>query len=196
MKYLKRFNHIKESKTDDIQIVKDFMDKNYTTQWFDEELSNRCYDYVDKYQAEEYDGDYETAYTEYCNGGAIEYDLLKDMRHDIEKLETSLSSDEIMDLTEQHMKDNCEWYDRLVFDDDKDGYNNLFDDIKNYDDLFESFDFDDLSTWDKIDLEFHLNSISHEIDEYKGSDDGLIKLLDERDKFMNELMSRIRQERK
>lgn len=92
------------------------MEEKYTSEWFDENLSNMVFDYVDEDEAEEFEGDYEEAYRGYCSGGAIEYDLLDTMSREIEELDTKLSENEIYDLITQHMKDNCEWYDRLVFD--------------------------------------------------------------------------------
>lgn len=136
MKHIKTITQLNESKEDDIAKVKDYMNKNYTEDWFNEQLDERAFDYVDEEELEEHDGDYAQAYQAYCMGGAIEYELLDEMTDEIEKeLNISLSEDELGDLAKKHMIDNCEWYDRMVISEPGESKNDINDLMKGLDDI-------------------------------------------------------------
>ena len=56
--------------------VEDFLKENYTSDWFDQQLQDRVFDYISEEEAEDYDGDYAQTYKELSMGGTIEYDIL------------------------------------------------------------------------------------------------------------------------
>jgi hypothetical protein len=64
------------------EIIK-YLEENFSEEWFNFQLSERCYDYLDEDDTEPYDGDYEETYQNLCMGGAIEYDLLGEIEKDV-----------------------------------------------------------------------------------------------------------------
>ena len=118
MKNLKLFEDFNNQVTE--KEIEEYLNKNYTSNWFDSELSNRVYEYIDEDDAEDYGGDYEEAYQNLATGGAIEYDLLDEMLSDVSKnfkidpndvIETRY----ISDICNDHLIDNCSWYDSFIF---------------------------------------------------------------------------------
>ena len=113
--------------------IEEYLNKNYTSDWFDSELSNRVYDYIDEDDTEDYEGDYEEAYQNLSTGGAIEYDLLDEMSSDVSKhfkIDTDkvIETRDITDICNDHLIDNCSWYDSFIFNKSNvDIYKNPFD---------------------------------------------------------------------
>lgn len=117
MKYLKRFNE-SESLTE--EQVENYLKQNYTSDWFDSELNERVYDYIDSDEAEEYNDDYVEAYKNLSTGGAVEYDLLDEMSSNTSKhfgipQEQKIETRSIMDIANDHLIDTCTWYDKFIF---------------------------------------------------------------------------------
>ncbi|CAG7580952.1 MAG: hypothetical protein SLAVMIC_00612 [uncultured marine phage] len=127
------------NKEDELQKMKDYVVKTYTEDWFNTQLTDNVDNYIDEEEAEEFDGDYEETYRNLCMGGAIEYEMLDDMTKELEKMFPNLTFDDISDFVNDHMIDNCEWYDRLVFQRSTDEYKSasdrMFGDGINLDDL-------------------------------------------------------------
>jgi hypothetical protein len=106
--------------------IKKFMNEKYTKEFFDQELFNRVYDYVGQddlvgegtEEEPEFDDEIKY-YKEHAMGGAIEYDILGEMSDEItEKFNiTDKTKDEIelLDMTNDHLMNNCDWYDTFVF---------------------------------------------------------------------------------
>ena len=120
MRHLKLFENfsITEEK------VEEWLNKNFDSNWFDSELADRVSDYVSEEEAEDYDGDQIEAYKNLATGGAIEYDLLGEMTKTVcDELsipeeyayEQKIEKRTVSDICQDHMIDNCEWYDRYVF---------------------------------------------------------------------------------
>lgn len=119
MKHLKRFNESTSSVTE-IQ-VEDYLKSNFTTEWFDSELSERVYDYISEEDAEDYDGDLTEAYKNLSTGGAIEYDLLEVMSQEASNhfnlpMNQKIESRSVSDICHDHLMDTCTWFDKWVFD--------------------------------------------------------------------------------
>lgn len=140
MRLLKKYETFNESRlnnlrkmrddnteVDEIQKLKDYVKSTYTEEWFDLQLSDHVFDYVDEDDADDYDGDYEEAYKNLCNGGAIEYDLLADMDNELKIKFPNLSEDEILEVTNDNLIDQCSWYDTFVFNRSGDEYKSAFD---------------------------------------------------------------------
>ncbi len=130
MKFIKLFESF--DKNDEIL---NYLNQNYTSDWFNQQLSDRVYDYISEDEAEDYDGDYEKAYKNLSSGGAIEYDLLDVIGEDIRSKFNISNSDYyngVDEIVRKHLIDTCEWYDRYVFNNDKKGFDNisLFNDIE------------------------------------------------------------------
>jgi hypothetical protein len=118
MKKIKLFEDFNNTLTE--KDVEDYLKKEYTSDWFDSELSSRCYDYIDSEEAEDYDDDYEEAYKNLSTGGAIEYDLLEEMSKDTAKhfnfdSDKKIDNRDIGDICRDHLMDTCTWYDKYIF---------------------------------------------------------------------------------
>ncbi len=101
--------------------VEDFLKKEYTSDWFDQELQDRVFDYISEEEAEDYDGDPIEAYKNLSTGGAVEWDLITDMskeaaEHFSYDSEKKIDKRTISDICHDHLMDTCKWYDRFVFD--------------------------------------------------------------------------------
>jgi hypothetical protein len=101
--------------------VEDFLKENYTSDWFDQQLQDRVFDYISEEEAEDYDGDPVEAYKNLSTGGAVEWDLITDMSKDTAEhfsydSEKKIDKRTISDICHDHLMDTCEWYDRFVFD--------------------------------------------------------------------------------
>jgi hypothetical protein len=117
MKHLKLFENF-ESVTE--EQIENFLKEHFTSNWFDSELSERVHDYIDSDEAEDYDDNYEEAYKNLSTGGAVEYDLLKDMADDICEnfkidADTKIDKRTVRDICHDHLMDTCTWYDKFVF---------------------------------------------------------------------------------
>jgi len=110
MKYLKKFENVDLEN----QIIK-YLEDNYPEDWWDNEFSDRVYDYVseDDYDEDEFDG-HEDYYRNHAMGGAIEFDILDMINKDLmDKFE--VSRDMASDLATEYMKNTITWYDNFVF---------------------------------------------------------------------------------
>ena len=117
MKHLKLFENF-DSVTE--EQIENYLKEHFTSDWFDRELSEKVYEYIDEEEAEDYDGDYEEAYKNLSTGGAIEYDLLKEMADEACKhfkidADTKIDKRTVRDICHDHLIDTCQWYDRFVF---------------------------------------------------------------------------------
>ena len=117
MEHLKLFEDFKNITEEEIE---NYLKSNFSSDWFDSELSERVYDYISEDEAEDYDGNFEEAYKNLSTGGAIEYDLLKVMSDETSS-HFKISSEEkidkrsISDICHDHLMETCEWYDKFVF---------------------------------------------------------------------------------
>lgn len=132
MKYLKRFN---ENINNESELL-DYLAKNYSEDWFNNQFSERVYDYVSEEDTEDYDNDYEEAYTNLCMGGAIEYDLLGEIGKDVQShfgisqddyFNNKISNRSAGDIVNDYMMDNCTWYDTGIFSRSTDEYQSISD---------------------------------------------------------------------
>jgi hypothetical protein len=117
MKHLKLFENF-DSVTE--EQIENYLKEHFTSDWFDRELSDRVHDYIAEEEAEDYEGDYEEAYKNLSTGGAIEYDLLKEMADEACKhfkidADTKIDKRTVRDICHDHLIDTCQWYDRFVF---------------------------------------------------------------------------------
>ena len=120
MKYLKRFN---ESINNESELL-DYISSNFPKEWFDEQLTDRVVDYVGEEEAEDFEGDYEEAYKNLCNGGAVEYDMMEDMAKDLQS-HFNITSEEYYnnkidnrtasEIVNDYLMDTCDWHDKFVF---------------------------------------------------------------------------------
>jgi hypothetical protein len=109
--------------------IKEYLLTNYPSDWWNDEFSNRVYDYVgtddivgsgdeDDDSTWEFENE-EEAYQGLCMGGAIEYDLLDEIRKDIIEHfhlnEEEYDRNDIGDIVEYHMCNVCDWYDKMLF---------------------------------------------------------------------------------
>lgn len=123
MKHLKRFNESSSEDNNNIteQDIEEYLKSIYTSEWFDSELAERVYDYIDEEEAEEYEGDFVEAYKNLSTGGAIEYDLLDTMSKEASeyfnlKVNQKINGHRsILDICNDHMMDTCTWFDKWVF---------------------------------------------------------------------------------
>lgn len=117
MEHLKLFEDFKNITEEEIE---NYLKNNFSSDWFDSELSERVYDYISEDEAEDYDGNFEEAYKNLSTGGAIEYDLLKVMSDETSS-HFKISSEEkidkrsISDICHDHLMETCEWYDKFIF---------------------------------------------------------------------------------
>jgi hypothetical protein len=118
MKYLKKFN---ESTSITENQVEDYLKSQFTSEWFDSELSERVYDYISDEDAEDYDGDLVETYKNLSTGCAIEYDLLELMSQEASNhfnipINQKIESRSISDICHDHLMDTCTWFDKWIFD--------------------------------------------------------------------------------
>jgi len=117
MKHLKLFENF-DSVTE--EQIENYLKENFTSDWFDKELSERVYEYIPADEAEDYDDNYEEAYKNLSTGAAVEYDLLKDMADDICEnfkidADTKIDKRSVRDICHDHLMDTCTWYDKYIF---------------------------------------------------------------------------------
>jgi hypothetical protein len=133
--------------------IENYLKSKFTSDWFDMELSDRVNDYIDEDDAEPYDGDLEEAYKNLATGGAIEYDLLSEMVNDVAdkfgldnkfKYDKSIESRTISDIVNDHLIDECSWYDRYTFRKSNEPYRSSFSRLLGSDFGKLSKEFDDL----------------------------------------------------
>jgi len=131
---MKNFEQFLNEKFDNINNdlineIREYLLTNYPSDWWNNEFSNRVYDYIgtddvvgsgdeDDESTWEYENE-EEAYQSLCTGGAVEYDLLGEIREDIRE-HFHLSDEEydindIGDIVEDHMCKMCDWYDHMIF---------------------------------------------------------------------------------
>ena len=124
---MKNFKEFLNEKFDEINLdlhsqIREYLLTNYPSDWWNEQLTNNVYNYIDE---DDYIGDgepddestwtYESpeeAYQDLSTGGAIEYDLLNEIREDIKKkfhLTDQDYNDGIDDIVEDHMCKVCDW---------------------------------------------------------------------------------------
>jgi hypothetical protein len=159
MTRIKKFNLFENNNIDLTQeTVLNWLKTQYPENWFNSELSDRVYDYIGEEEAEDYDGDYELAYTSLMMGGAIEYDLLEEIRvatmkeFKISDSDQKIEGKSLLDIIHDYFMDTCTWKDSWVFNRRSDepyksrfggdSYNNLKDSFK---DLNESIKRKDIS---------------------------------------------------
>lgn len=117
MKHLKKFNESNSL----LEQIEKYLNDTYTSDWFNDELSNSVYNYISEEEAEDYDGDYEEAYKNLSSGGAIEYDLISYMVKDVEEKFSINQSDklddkrDLNDVVYDHLYNTCEWKDTFIF---------------------------------------------------------------------------------
>ena len=114
--------------------IKEYLLTNYPSDWWDNQLSEKVYDYIsqdevvgegdeDDESTWDYDS-YEDAYQNLCSGGAIEYDLLDEIRKDIIKhfhmSDEEYDRNKIGEIVENHMVNMIDWYDKFIFGENSD----------------------------------------------------------------------------
>lgn len=125
-----RFLKLYEDFTGDTEKLKadvlEFLKTNYSTDWFDRELSERVYDYVDSDDVNGSGDDenpewesHEDYYKDHCFGGAVEYDILSEINKDIAE-EFKITVDDIFkleldDIINDYFIESCPWHDKFVF---------------------------------------------------------------------------------
>ena len=112
-----------------ISSIREYLIAEYPSDWWNREFAERVYDYID---TDDYvgDGDQddestweyqgpEEAYQNLCTGGAIEYDLMDEIRTDIKEkfhlTDEEYDKNDIGDIVENHMVNMIDWYDSLLF---------------------------------------------------------------------------------
>lgn len=146
MKYLKRFNETEnlESK------IEDYLKHQFPSEWFDSELQDRVYDYIDTEEAEEYDGDPVEAYKNLSTGAAIEYDLCAVMTDDVcqefgVEADKKIGERSPMDIVHDHVMDYCTWKDNFVFNRrSTEPYKSMFGFGDSFNDLMKKWDDGDI----------------------------------------------------
>jgi len=129
MKHLRIYEEFENDSPELINTIKEYLLSEYPSDWWDSEFQNRVYDYCsedewvgdgdpDDDSTWEYSGP-EEAYTQFCNGGAIEYDLIEEIAKDIKEKfhleDKEFDKNNIYDLIEDHMCNMIDWYDSLIF---------------------------------------------------------------------------------
>lgn len=120
--------------------IREYLLTNYPSDWWNNEFQSRLDDYIsqddivgsgdeDDESTWEYENS-EDAYQNLCTGGAIEYDLLTEIREEIRK-KFHISDEEydrnnIGDIAEEHMCNMIDWYDHNIFGDNKVNYSDPF----------------------------------------------------------------------
>lgn len=154
MKHLKLYEEF-ENRPELIESIREYLLNEYPSDWCDSEFSNRVYDYCseDEWIGEDGDPDDEStweysgpeeAYQNYCNGGAIEYDLIEEIAKDIKKKfnldDKEFEKNNIYDLIEEHMCNMIDWYDTMIFGKDKKNATDPFGINKGVNDLMRRMD--------------------------------------------------------
>ena len=129
MKHLKIYEEF-ENENELNNSIKEYLLNEYPSDWWENEFQNRVYDYCSEEEWVGEDGDPddestwdysgpEEAYQNFCNGGAIEYDLMEEIREDI--LNKFHMTDEeyftkgTNKIVEDHMCNMIDWYDHGLF---------------------------------------------------------------------------------
>ena len=97
--------------TEDIIIkIQEHLDLTYTKDYFNMELGERVYDYIDSEDAKDYDDDFEEAYKNLCTGNAIEHDLISEISDEVEEM-FKVDENDLYDskIVLNHLLKNCEW---------------------------------------------------------------------------------------
>lgn len=154
MKHLKLYEEF-ENRPELIESIREYLLNEYPSDWWDSEFSNRVYDYCseDEWIGEDGDPDDEStweysgpeeAYQNYCNGGAIEYDLIEEIADDIKEKfhldDKEFEKHNIYDLIEEHMCNMVDWYDTMIFGKNKRNASDPFGINKGVDDLIKRMD--------------------------------------------------------
>lgn len=147
MKKIKLFEDFNNMTENDVE---NYLKENYPKEWFDLELSERCYEYIDDEEAEDYDGDHEEAYKNLSTGGAIEWDILDEMSKETSNhfnidMGVKIDKRSIMDICKDHLMDTCTWYDKTIFNTKstepyKDFFGRTHDFMKGWDDFPDETD--------------------------------------------------------
>ena len=109
--------------------IKEFILTEYPSSWWQTQLIDNLDNYISEDDVvgngdidDESTWDYESAedaYTNLCTGGAIEYDLLTEIRKDIRNkfhlTDEEYSRNKIDDIVIDHMCKMCDWYDHMIF---------------------------------------------------------------------------------
>jgi hypothetical protein len=133
--------------------IKEFLLTEYPSSWWADEFTNRLSDYISDEDLvgygdsdDESTWDYETpeeAYQNLCSGGAIEYDLLTEIRNDIiEKFHISSEEYdrmEVVEIVKNHMCNMCDWYDHALFGNTAVDFGDIFGRDKGYQKLMNDF---------------------------------------------------------
>lgn len=113
--------------------IKEYILVEYPSDWWNNEYNSRVYEYVDEDDCigdgdpdDESTWEYESreeAYKNLCTGGAIEYDLLEEIRKDIinhfHLTDEEYNRNKIDDIVENHMCNMIDWYDKFIFGEQK-----------------------------------------------------------------------------
>lgn len=147
----KNFNEFLNEKFDVINNdlkseIKEYLLTNYPSDWWETQLQDRVMDYIDSDDLvgdgdpdDEETWDYiepTNAYKNLSTGGAIEYDLLGEIRNDIRDkfhlTDQEYDRNEIGEIAEEHMCNMIDWYDKGIFGENagdplgmRKGYQNL-----------------------------------------------------------------------
>jgi len=110
--------------------IKEYLLTEYPSDWWNSEFQESLPNYISDEDYIGYDGDeddestweYESpeeAYRNLCTGGAIEYDLLDEIRKDVRKhfhlSEEEYDRNKIGEIVEDHMCNMIDWYDKMIF---------------------------------------------------------------------------------
>jgi hypothetical protein len=142
MKYLKKFNESNEMESK----IEDYLKTEFPTEWFDSELQERVYDYIDEEDAEDYGGDLVEAYKNLSTGGAVEYDLIALMTDEVckefgIKYTQKFGDRDVNDIVHDHLMDYCTWKDNFVFNTrSTEPYKNPFGFGDSFNDLMKKWD--------------------------------------------------------
>jgi hypothetical protein len=137
-----------------INSIREYLIVTYPSDWWNSEFQERVYDYVDM---EEYVGDGdedddstweyegpEDAYQNLCSGGAIEYDIIDEIRTDIKEKfhlnDEEYRKNDIGDIIENHMVNMIDWYDKLIFGESKNSATDPFGMRSNMNDMMSHWD--------------------------------------------------------
>jgi hypothetical protein len=124
---IKNWEQFNENVSPEIkQEILDYISEKYPEEWWNDEKSNRVYDYFTEEDmigdGTEEEPEYETledVYDSHAMGGAIEYDLMEIISDDVmEKFnidKKSFYDDDYDYIIQDYMKDTISWYDRFVF---------------------------------------------------------------------------------
>ena len=162
---MKNFEEFLNEKFDETNLdlhneIREYLLTNYPGDWWAEELTNNVDNYIsqddmvgsgdeDDESTWEYES-MEDAYQNLCTGGAIEYDLLDEIRNDVKKkfsLTDQDYDDGIGDIVEDHMCKVCDWYDTMLFGENSGDFLGM---NKGINDLMASMGkWDNIKGWDE-----------------------------------------------